>query len=193
MKRKILHAELRGVQIELKREYQQGRAIPPGGGITRPGCFPSKSSRGKGRCIMITTGEWNRINSLSAAILKSAYRVHTKLGPGLLESFYRKCLAIELAQQGIRYECEKPAYVEYDGVKLTDVAYRYDLVVEDMVVIELKAQDELKDIHKKQLLTYLRLGCKPLGLLLNFNEISLKNGIVRMINQDGKMDPKNRT
>jgi GxxExxY protein len=114
--------------------------------------------------------------------LKCAFRVHTELGPGLLESIYQKCLAIEFTRQNLGYECEKPVFVKYGGVQLTEVAYRFDFVVEDLVIIELKAVDEVKDLHKRQLMTYLRLGHKPLGLLLNFNVIRLKTGIARIIN-----------
>jgi len=100
----------------------------------------------------------------------------------LLETVYQKCLVIELNRLGFRTECEKPFPVNYKGEEVYDQGFRIDLLVEDKVVVELKSVEKVKDVHKKQLLTYLRLSDNPLGLLINFNEALLKDGITRIIN-----------
>ena len=106
--------------------------------------------------------------------------VHKELGPGLLESAYEACLAYELAECGLAVERQKALPVKYRGVKV-DCGYRMDLLVEEKVIVELKAQDRLEPIHKAQLLSYLKLsGCK-VGLLINFNVKVLKNGIPRLV------------
>ncbi|MEO6693830.1 MAG: GxxExxY protein [Ignavibacteria bacterium] len=121
------------------------------------------------------------INQLTEQILKCAFKVHTKLGPGLLESAYETCLQYELIQSGIKTEKQKALPIVYEEVKL-DAGYRVDLLVESRVIIEIKATEGLSDIHFAQVLTYLKLsGCK-IGLLLNFNVMSLKNGIKRIAN-----------
>jgi GxxExxY protein len=120
-------------------------------------------------------------NEISYKILNSAFKVHTALGPGLLENAYQECLFYELKKQGLKVEKEKSLPLIYEEVKL-DAGYRIDLLVEDKVIIELKSVSELNDIHTAQVLTYLKLsGCK-LGLLLNFNVLSLKQGIKRIVN-----------
>jgi GxxExxY protein len=117
---------------------------------------------------------------LTEKVIGAAIEVHKQLGPGLLESIYQACLARELALCGIKFEQEKPLPVEYKGVHL-DCGYRLDFIVEQKVIIELKAVDELNSNHKAQLLTYLKLtGCK-VGLLINFNVPLLKDGIRRLI------------
>ena len=120
------------------------------------------------------------INILTEQILKYAFKVHTNLGPGLLESSYKECLWYELNQAGINAEKEKPMPLIYEDVKL-EIGYRIDLLVENKVVVEIKAVELLNDVHTAQVLTYLKLsGCK-VGLLLNFNTNSLKNGIKRLM------------
>lgn len=117
---------------------------------------------------------------LTERIIGAAIEVHKQLGPGLLESIYQMCMARELSLRGIRFEQEKPIPVEYKGIFL-DCGYRLDFLVEQKVVVELKAIDELSNTHKSQLLTYLKItGCK-IGLLINFNVPVLKDGIKRLI------------
>jgi GxxExxY protein len=117
---------------------------------------------------------------LTEKIIGAAIEVHRALGPGLLESIYQTCLAHEMTLRGLRFEKEKPLPVEYKGIRL-ESSYRLDFVVEGSVVVELKAVDSIHDVHKAQLLTYLKItGCK-VGLLLNFNSAVLKNGIERMV------------
>ena len=119
-------------------------------------------------------------NEISKIILDCAFKVHTALGPGLLESAYRECLAYELTKSGLKIEKEKPMPLVYEEVQL-DCGYRIDLLVENKVVIELKVVEAFNDVHIAQTLTYMRLsGCK-LGLLLNFYTKSLKDGIKRLI------------
>lgn len=120
------------------------------------------------------------INQITHEILDSAYKVHTALGPGLLESAYRVCLAYELRKKGLKVEEEKPVPIIYEEVKL-ECGYRMDLLVEDAVIVELKTVDSFTDVHFAQILTYLRFGEKKVGLLINFNVKSLKNGIKRFV------------
>ncbi|NTU62833.1 MAG: GxxExxY protein [Chloroflexi bacterium] len=116
---------------------------------------------------------------LTEWIIGAAIEVHKHLGPGLLESIYQTCLAHEMSLRGLRFAKEKPLPVEYKGIRL-ESGYRLDFIVDDKVVVELKAVDSLHDVHKAQLLTYLKLtGCK-VGLLLNFNSAVLKDGIERL-------------
>jgi GxxExxY protein len=119
-------------------------------------------------------------NEITHEILDSAYKVHSAIGPGLLESAYRVCLAYELRKKGLKVEEEKPVPVVYEEVRL-DCGYRMDLLVEDLVVVELKAVDAFHDVHTAQVLTHLRFGQKQIGLLINFNVRSLKDGIKRLI------------
>lgn len=113
-------------------------------------------------------------------VLDCAFRVHTELGPGLLESTYEACLCYELEQEGLKVERQKALPITYKEVKL-DVGYRIDLLVEDCVIVELKAVEFLSDTHLAQLLTYLKLSRCRLGLLANFNAKSLKYGIKRVV------------
>lgn len=120
------------------------------------------------------------INQITHEILDSAYKVHSALGPGLLESTYRTCLVYELRKKRFNVEVEKALPLIYENLKL-DCGYRIDILVENKVVIELKTVESFKDVHTAQVLTYLKLsGCK-VGLLLNFYTKSLKDGIKRLI------------
>jgi GxxExxY protein len=119
-------------------------------------------------------------NELSHEIIRAALKVHTALGPGLLESAYQACLAFELREMGFRVETEVPLPVVYNGVKL-DCGYRLDLVVEDLVIIELKSIDAIAPVHKAQMISYLKLSRKSLGLLINFNVTHLREGIKRFV------------
>lgn len=121
------------------------------------------------------------INKITETIIGAAIAVHKSLGPGLLESAYETCLAFELADRGLSVERQKALPVIYRDVKL-DCGYRLDLLVEEKVIVELKAIDRLLPIHSAQLLSYLKLsGCK-VGLLINFNVKVLKSGLRRIIN-----------
>lgn len=122
------------------------------------------------------------LNELSSQVISAAIEVHKELGPGLLESVYQGAMIIELRYRGLEVESEVSAPVLYRGQEAHPGGLRLDLVVEDKVVVELKSVEFIQPIHKKQLLTYLRLTGKPLGLLINFNEVLLKNGITRIIN-----------
>ena len=122
------------------------------------------------------TAKARPFSSLSEKILGCAIEVHKALGPGLLESAYQKCLARELYLKGIAFAEEVPLPVAYKGITL-DCGYRLDLLVEDKIIIELKAVDKVLGIHVAQLLTYLKLSGCAQGLLLNFNVKMMKNGI----------------
>lgn len=119
-------------------------------------------------------------NEVSGIVVDAAIKVHSALGPGLLESAYEACLAHELSKRGLTVESQKILPVIYDGIRL-DVGYRLDLLVNDTVIVELKSVKEIADIHKAQLLSYLKLSGKPIGLLLNFNVVLMKNGIQRLV------------
>jgi GxxExxY protein len=123
------------------------------------------------------------LNQLSSAVIVAAINVHEELGPGLLESVYASCMAIELKEMDLKVESEVQLPVFYRGQKVAEEGFRLDLVIEDKIIVELKSVEKIQPVHKKQLLTYLRLAKKPLGLLINFNESLLKNGITRIINQ----------
>ena len=122
------------------------------------------------------------INKLTSKIIGAAIEVHKHLGPGLLESAYEECLCHELELRRIRFDRQKSLPIEYKGRKL-DCGYRLDVLVEDKVVLELKSCEKIEPIHKAQLLTYLKLSNINLGLLLNFNSITMKEGIVRIANE----------
>jgi len=125
--------------------------------------------------------ERERLDSITDSIIGGAIEVHRAMGPGLLESAYEACLAFELVERGLKIERQKPLPVVYRDVKL-DCGYRLDILVEDAVVVEIKAVDQIVPIHKAQLLSYLRLSKCLVGLLINFNVKVLKSGIVRMVN-----------
>ena len=120
-------------------------------------------------------------NEISNIVIGCAIEVHKQLGPGLLESAYKECLAYELFQQGLQVSKEVPMPIVYKEVKL-DHGYRMDLLANNKVVIEIKTVEFVSDVHEAQLLTYLKLGNYKLGLLLNFHTTMLKNGIKRMVN-----------
>lgn len=120
------------------------------------------------------------INQITHEIIDSAYKVHSTLGPGLLESAYQACLAYELQKKGFQVEIEKPVPLIYEEIKL-ECRYRLDLLVENQVVVELKSVDAFTDVHIAQVLTYLKLANKHIGLLINFNTKSLKDGIKRLV------------
>lgn len=122
------------------------------------------------------------LNQISSSIIRAAIHIHKELGPGLLESVYQACMVMELQHMGIMVEAEKPCPVIYRDVELDGQAFRMDLLVEDTVVVELKSVEKVRSVHKKQLLTYLKLANKKLGLLINFNEPLLKAGITRIAN-----------
>ena len=126
-------------------------------------------------------GEEKRFNRITEQIIGAAIEVHRALGPGLLESAYETCLAFELTQRGLKVERQKPLTLIYIQVEL-DCGYRLDLFVEDSVIVEIKAVDQLAPIHQAQLLSYLKLSVCKVGLLINFNVKLLKNGIRRVVN-----------
>ena len=121
------------------------------------------------------------LNDISGKIVDAAFQIHTKLGPGLLESVYEAILARELANLGFKIERQKPIAIEWDGLQF-DEGFRADLIVNDCIVIELKSIETLTAVHSKQLLTYLRLLDYPLGLLINFGAPLIKDGIKRIAN-----------
>lgn len=121
------------------------------------------------------------LNQITDAIIGCSIEIHKQLGPGLLESAYRECLFYELKNNGFNVKREIAMTIVYKEIKL-DYGYRMDLLVENKVVVELKTVDFIMDVHKAQLLTYLKLGNYKLGLLINFNETLLKDGIKRIIN-----------
>jgi len=122
-----------------------------------------------------------QLNQVSGVVVDGAVAVHSVLGPGLLESAYEACLLYELRKRGLMVEAQVPLPVVYEAVHL-EVGYRIDLLVENAIVLELKACEAIAPVHRVQLLSYLRLSGKPLGLLLNFHVALMKDGIVRMRN-----------
>ena len=120
-------------------------------------------------------------NELTDRVIGACIEIHRSLGPGLLESAYEECLCYELSQAGIKFERQKPLPVRYKEVNL-DCGYRLDLVVEQKLILELKAVEQIAPIHEAQLLTYLKLSGLTLGLLINFNVPVLKSGIKRIAN-----------
>ena|SRR5688572_11028781 len=123
---------------------------------------------------------FTHVNILTREIIGAAIEVHRHLGPGLLESAYRRCLMQELLLRGIPFKHELPLPVEYKGIRL-DSGYRLDLLVGDAVVVETKSVESLAKIHEAQLITYLRFGGWKVGLLINFNVDVLRNGIWRRV------------
>jgi GxxExxY protein len=120
-------------------------------------------------------------NAIAKEIVDAAFRIHTTLGPGLLESVYDTVLAYELGRRGLRTVRQQPIPVVYEEVRI-DTGFRADLVVEDKVIVEIKSVESLAPVHKKQLLTYLRLADKRLGLLINFHVVLIQDGITRIVN-----------
>jgi len=121
-------------------------------------------------------------NAVAAQIVDAAYKIHLKLGPGLLESVYLVVLAYELRKRGFVVVTERELPVVYEDVRI-EVGYRIDMIVEEKVIVELKSVEKLAPVHGKQLLTCLRLADKRLGLLINFGEARIKDGIQRVVNQ----------
>jgi GxxExxY protein len=120
-------------------------------------------------------------NEITERIIGAAIEVHRQLGPGLLESVYEECLCYELSQQGLRFRRQLEVPVIYKGLKL-DCGYRVDLLVEDLVIVEIKSAESLAPVFAAQLLTYLRICQKRIGLLINFNVPVLRNGLKRVAN-----------
>ncbi|MCL2800296.1 MAG: GxxExxY protein [Treponema sp.] len=120
-------------------------------------------------------------DTLTGKIIECAMDVHTALGPGLLENAYKECLFYKLSKNGLYVEKEKPLPLVFEKVYL-DCGYRIDLLVENTVVIELKCVKKIEDIHLAQMLTYLKLGKYKVGLIINYNVASLKDGIKRIVN-----------
>jgi GxxExxY protein len=121
------------------------------------------------------------INDVTGQVVDAAIKVHSTLGPGLLESAYQACLAYELRKRGFKVLTEVALPVVYDGLRI-DLGYRVDLIVEGVVIVELKAVTKVAPVHEAQLLSYLKLGSYPVGLLINFHSARLKDGIERMVN-----------
>ena len=120
-------------------------------------------------------------NAIAREIVDAAFRIHTALGPGLLESVYDAVLAFELGRRRVRVTRQQPIPVVYENIRI-DNGFRADLVVDDKVIVEVKSAELLAPVHKKQLLTYLRLADKRLGLLINFHVPLIKDGITRIVN-----------
>ena len=119
---------------------------------------------------------------LSGRVLEAAFTVHTELGPGLLGSAYCACLAAELQVGGLQFRTEVPVPLVYRGQKLASIGFRMDFLVEDALVLEVKAQEKIAEVHLAQLVSYLKLADKRLGLLLNFHTVHLRDGIYRRVN-----------
>ena len=134
-----------------------------------------------------TFPDWKRVHvsdeieQWAAMVVDSIFNVHVALGPGLLESAYEACLSRELELRGLRHSRQGPVPLEYKGSGV-EVGYRADILVEEKLLIELKATDTVLPVHIAQVITYLRLKKYPLGILVNFNEILIKNGIHRILN-----------
>jgi GxxExxY protein len=120
-------------------------------------------------------------NELSKIIVNSCFEIHKGLGPGLFESVYEECLNFELLQKGLFVERQKELPVLYKTIKM-QIGFRTDLIVDKKVIVEIKSQESIAAVHQKQVLTYLRLSDIKLGLLINFNETLIKNGIQRIVN-----------
>lgn len=121
-------------------------------------------------------------NELSKIIVNTAFQMHTQLGPGLLESVYEEIMFYELTKQNLKVERQKGVPVIWNDLKM-ELGFRADLIVESKVIIELKSIEKIAEVHPKQLLTYLKLTGLKLGLLINFNEPLIKNGIIRIVNK----------
>ena len=127
--------------------------------------------------------------AVSHAVITAAMKVHTELGPGLLESAYQACLQHELHQAGFRSDSQVGLPVVYKETKL-ELGYRMDLLVEDLVVVEIKSVEFISPVHRAQVISYLKLSGKSIGLLMNFNVVHLKDGIKRFVNGDGWKEEK---
>jgi GxxExxY protein len=125
----------------------------------------------------------DELNALASRTLDAAFRVHTALGPGMLESAYTACLVYELRKAGLELVTEVPVALVYEGVKLADVGYRIDILVANELVIEVKSLENIAPVHLLQLTSYLKLSNRRIGLLLNFNVERLRDGIFRRVNK----------
>jgi GxxExxY protein len=121
-----------------------------------------------------------QVNNVTGAIIAAAMKVHTALGPGLLENAYKVCLAHELRKSGLKVQTEVELPVTYDGIRV-ELGYRIDMLVQDLVVVELKCVDSFNSLHEAQLLSYIKLSNKNVGLLINFQTAHLKDGIKRLV------------
>ncbi|HUT90750.1 MAG TPA: GxxExxY protein [Thermoguttaceae bacterium] len=121
-------------------------------------------------------------NEIAKEVVDAAFQIHTRLGPGLLETVYRVVLAHELKKRGLQVAREVPVRIEYDGITFEE-GFRADLIVEEKLIVEVKTVEKLHPAHKKQLLTYLRLTDMRLGLLINFAEALIRDGITRVVNR----------
>jgi len=121
-------------------------------------------------------------NEIAKEVVDAAYQIHTRLGPGLFETVYEVILAHELKQRRLRVTRQQPISIKYDSITF-DEGFRADLIVENKVIVELKSVETVSRVHKKQLLTYLRLADKRLGLLINFGAELIKDGISRVVNR----------
>jgi GxxExxY protein len=141
----------------------------------------TQASDRKGTSVSLASENPMELNDITGHIIDASMKVHTELGPGLLESAYEVCLAHELTKRGLKVVSQLALPVQYDGIEL-DAGYRIDLLVEDRVIVELKAVEKTTPLHEAQLLSYLKLSNKKIGLLINFNVVRLKDGIKRMAN-----------
>ncbi|WP_020146543.1 GxxExxY protein [Thioalkalivibrio sp. ALJ15] len=123
-------------------------------------------------------------NRIAREIVDAAYKVHVQTGPGLLESVYESILTYELRARGCQVDVQVPISIDYEGLNIRD-AFRADLIVDGKVIVELKSVEQVQPVHKKQLLTYLKLSNSRLGLLINFGAPMLKHGLIRIINSAG--------
>lgn len=130
---------------------------------------------------MLTDTSLKPVNRMSSRIIEAAIRIHRSVGPGLLESAYLGCLCFELSSAGMRLETQKPLRLVYQNVEI-DCAYRADIIVDGLVIVEVKALNGFLPIHRRQVQTYLRIANCPLGLLLDFGRDTMKEGIARVIN-----------
>jgi GxxExxY protein len=131
--------------------------------------------------------DWKRVRispeveQLAAMVVDSTFAVHKELGPGLLESAYEACLSHELRLRGVNHQLQLPVPLSYKGIRI-EIGYRADVIVEEKLLVELKAIDQLLPVHTAQVITYLRIKKFPLGLLINFSEVLIKHGIHRILN-----------
>lgn len=121
-----------------------------------------------------------RVNRITGAVISAAMKVHSHLGPGLLESAYEACLAHELRKRNLRVAQQVGLPVTYDGERI-DLGYRVDLIIEDLVIVEIKCVEAINPVHQAQLLSYIRLSGRNVGLLINFHVAHLRDGIKRMV------------
>jgi len=142
----------------------------------------SSQRQGKSTTAFLSISLTMDSNELSSKIIGAAIEVHKALGPGLLESAYEECLCHELSLRGFSFERQELLPITYKGKEL-DCGYRLDIVVEKVIIVELKSCERIEPIHKAQLLTYLRLSGLHLGLLLNFNTLMMRDGIFRVVNE----------